>query len=767
MNMTRKQDLMRAAANSNLVFLRQLLSDPEFQNSNEEENGIRVEALRCAVQSHHAGIVIELWNKVTITDAVLEGLRQLNIYRDNGSSGSKEIFNILNPEIAAASNAHIMNIDTQIAAYNASHVFNVDQDLLKNLGDFYLQYEGNYEQEYQTQKDASFGLTRDNVKQYMINAIQHMNIYLLQAQKLDDDAKFSPEHKALRMLYAISACAFYLKRDSSTHIVASQEDIPWTGLAVFVREQQYNPNFLTKIATYAYKQKLMVAALYRIQASGELENLRLYLAADDRTELLDKFPKINALIGFLADEYNAQYVEDSIKNSRLYADHATETGRERILMSFIKLGEALENASSRLQGLFDGNALLDVMVIRNVLCHVESPYNMLQIKDFINGVSIVITTSNRNINLEELIQYWFSDQTHDLIRNFLEIYSNIRDVEPSELWDSIESVQDSYVQPHPVDPERQNEGVLIQIKQQYIKDLEKAENDKATKLDSLSQDTIAWFNQNFSKDKDIPKKVNDPQKEIIGCEKALQENKAEYDMAVTKKPDDRTKAEKKLVNDYENVVTKKSQWDGHFKKTVDIQKSYEQELQDAANIKEQQTKDLIISLVGKVIIYAEKAELVFAQLNDFKHMTSTSAGELSRGFKSHQDHPLLEFYQVMVGSLARGLLSIESFMQDTVSSQELRDMLEKEVAPSRGYLAHIGVRQLGEGFSDALDRASVFYTNSKKIIEAKELLGITLKALSQNRTFVDVESDNLFVVVEEDTPSSSASGQGSMFDVDD
>ena len=112
---------------------------------------------------------------------------------------------------------------------------------------------------------------------------------------------------------------------------------------------------------------------------------------------------------------------------------------------------------------------------------------------------------------------------------------------------------------------------------------------------------------------------------------------------------------------------------------------------------------------------------------------SASAGSTFRGFPGHQDHHVLAFYQVMLGSLSRTLITIECV--NSIMPSGLQDILENTAQVARGYLAHIGIREAGESLAESMDRAAVFYSNSKAIIEAIKPMEVVKYALEHNMSF--------------------------------
>ena len=103
------------------------------------------------------------------------------------------------------------------------------------------------------------------------------------------------------------------------------------------------------------------------------------------------------------------------------------------------------------------------------------------------------------------------------------------------------------------------------------------------------------------------------------------------------------------------------------------------------------------------------------------------------------EHSKLQFYQIMVGSIARGVLDIKDHVEEVAPmfSDELCLMFKDIIIPSRGYLGHIAMRQAGKASSESVDSAEVFYENSKKIVESIKLVSIILNRLMEEATTQD------------------------------
>ena len=115
--MTRRDDLIAAAANNYKEQLQQLLESSDPHMTHEAENDARLEALRAAILSNHSEIVRMLLSNVRTTPEQMLELKELNhnpIF-GNGSQGHKEIFDILNPELAEQEAADILEISVSLS----------------------------------------------------------------------------------------------------------------------------------------------------------------------------------------------------------------------------------------------------------------------------------------------------------------------------------------------------------------------------------------------------------------------------------------------------------------------------------------------------------------------------------------------------------------------------------------------------------------------------------------------------------------------------
>ena len=454
--MTRRHDLIVAAANNYQGQLQQLLESSDPHMTHEAENDARLEALHAAIRSNHSKIVRLLLSNVEISSEQMLELKELNhnpIF-GNGSQGHKEIFDILNPELAEQEAADILEIERHQSEYRLHHIIDRPEETLKNLASTYISSD---------RVDIPDSLT---ALKYMLNAIHYMILNLLEAEKhdgslqVDDNQKWIHDYRAYEMLQAISACTFYLRKNDPENLSKlSLSAVDWKALALFVRENQYDPSFVGNFS-YSEKAKLINEALHSILDSGEFEmiarNLETFtqslneiqrrkaekqslleeikalksslkdLATDkalilneikDKTATTEKLqaeiidiagrmpqtiiayhPKLfTTLVDFIKDELSAEHIRNAIEDKSVDS--------ESILYSFIKLGEALENASYALKSLFNSKAVQHVIKVRNLLCHPEIPENNQQIRAFLDKSVSTFTIARENIDLKQLLEY--------------------------------------------------------------------------------------------------------------------------------------------------------------------------------------------------------------------------------------------------------------------------------------------------------------------------------------------------------------------------
>jgi hypothetical protein len=699
-------EFFRAAANGQVATVQSLLADPTGNININFRGPGGMTSLHAATKFRHVEVV-----RVLLAHGARKDIKD-NLGHTTMSFTeeflTREIFDLLRPELALARLEREQIVQAEINQYTQNHVFAIDKQTLVELGTHYLQ-----------QESLIANLNRDNVIQYITSAIEHMTLDLLKAKKIadaDSDELWNTNYKASQMLYAISACAFYI-RETHSDIAGKLPNIAWEPLALYIRHSQFNPNFLSALNPKTIME-LVYNTLHSMLASGELETMRNNVESLQSTSAL---PTIHALMGFLSDEYNAQYIENGIKNYRDHGNLTSEVGRARLLINFIEIGEALENASPRLQSLFHTKAIEHLSIIRNAIAHPERTGNREMINDFLNGKSNSVTISGIAIDLQALAAYCIGQ--YDTVSKFLQQYDRPDQfAKPDDLWqDIIDHVNDYAISSKLKIPRSSNETELGKISQAHRDKIGQLDQSYEDRTEALDNAIIEWFNNKKFPDK-IAVKLKDSLGSFRETEEALNTYKGEYDSSKAKSEGDRTKTDKKLIKDYENVIIKHEQWQRYCKELSDITQDINTQKQQAEQCKISDISKFAIKLIDDFLSYSTQVQTLFAQLNNFQHVIHTSTGDTSRGFPGHQDHPVLAFYQIIVGSLSRTLISIDNV--NKIIPPELHHTLENIVIAARGYLAHIGVREAGESFSESIDRAAVFYTNSKKIVESIESMKI-------------------------------------------
>ncbi len=707
-------EFFRAAANGQVATVQSLLADPTGNININFRGPGGMTSLHAATKFRHVEVV-----RVLLAHGARKDIKD-NLGHTTLSFTeeflTREIFDLLHPELALARLERKQIVQVEIDQYTQNHVFAIDKQALVELGTHYLQYE-----------KLMVNLNRDNIIQYITSAIEHMTLDLLKAKKIadtDSDALWNTNYKASQMLYTIAACAFYI-RETHSDIAGKLPNIAWEPLALYIRHSQFNPNFLSALNPKTIME-LVYNTLHSMLDSGELEAMRNNVESLQSTSAL---PTIHALMGFLSDEYNAQYIENGIKNYRDHGNLTSEVGRVRLLISFIEIGEALENASPRLQSLFDKIAIEHLSIIRNAIAHPERIGNREMINDFLNGKSNSVTISGITIDLQTLATYCVGQ--YDTVSKFLQQYDRPDQfAEPDDLWqDIIDHVNDYAISSKLKIPRSSNETELGKISQAHCDKISQLDQSYEDRTKALDNAIIEWFNNKKFPDK-IAVKLKDALGSLEETEKALNTYKGEYDSSKAKSEVDRTKADKKLIKDYENVIIKHEQWQWYCKELSDITQDINAQKQQAEQYKISGISKFAIELIDDFLSYSTQVQTLFTQLNNFQHVIHTSTGNTSRGFPGHQDHPVLAFYQIMIGSLSRTLITIDNV--NKIIPSELRHTLENIVIAARGYLAHIGVREAGEPFSESIDRAAVFYTNSKKIVESIESMKIIKYAVENS-----------------------------------
>lgn len=296
-------------------------------------------------------------------------------------------------------------------------------------------------------------------------------------------------------------------------------------------------------------------------------------------------------------------------------------------------------------------------------------------------------------------------------------------------------------------PRSSNETELSKISGICRDELARLDQNFVDRKKVLDDEITEWFKSNQF-DREVGK---NPISALNQARKALDENRVDYEKSKTKNESERNAKDKKLIKDFENVMLIFEKWQGYSRKLDNITQDNNVQKQHAEQHKNSDIDRFAIELLNDFLNYSTQVKSLFAKLNDFQYVITTSTHDTARGFPGHQDHPILAFYQIMIGSLSRTLLTINSIkeiMQEIELSDKtkLSDALENLIIAARGYLAHIGVREAGEPFSESIDRGTVFYTNSTKIIESIQLIATIKFALEHHISYVEAAASPLLPV---------------------
>lgn len=765
-------DLITAAANNHTAKLETLLNgiDP-----NVKEDSYGITALHAAVQSRHPAAVDILLKSGASKELVN---RQNETPIDlNKEFANQEICDLLNPDSASIRALELKDLDDRICKYQNTHPQFVDEQTLKVLATQYLGSE-----------NVPADLNEDQVLGYIIDAIQYMTLHLLEAEKYDSDInpdRWNHDSSAELMLKAISACSFFLE---SKNAHGRLPGIDWKTLSLYVRESQYDPNFYSNVDPSCKKQ-LVHECLHSMLNSNELEMLRKSIE-DCRLskEQIDCSPlRLNALLGFLSDEYNIQIIENAIQN---FANNNSDgmKGKAGLLRSFINVGEALKNASSKVKCCFDPGLVQSFIDVRDFICHPEKSGHRQKILELLQGVTEKVVVIGRTVNLNELAKDLVDKQAS--IEKLLTQYKKVVDENSDSAsiriaWQRIEKQAESCTVEVNASPRVKSEKTFDNIKSFYdlhickakteedksvlkntqdcsitdrLSNLEKKEDKsiydieeicaiKEFKIDQSAMQEkqeqqkklVDWFKSHFPHESPPTLAyLKNPQKAIDIASKALATNRSKYEEAKSKEDtgDDLTAEEKKLKDDYLNVELKHKQWAEYSKELEYIQMCMLDQKQIQQLSKSAAIKLKILSALDDYLFYAHEVEHHFNKLKDFIKPCTTSSGCNSGAFSCQQDHHVLEFYQIMVGSLSRWLIEVKGKVEQfkAVIPGELSTLLENTVIIARGYLAHIGIRQKGKASQGAMDRPDVFFQNSKAIIESMRLIATVKEVACQNLT---------------------------------
>ena len=481
------------------------------------------------------------------------------------------------------------------------------------------------------------------------------------------------------------------------------------------------------------------------QIPEEIKQLKAKITKENSNKIDNYEPKLLAVvIGFIKDEHSVQCIKGA---TTIIQDFYIPENLPSILNSLIKIGEALDEASPKLKNLFHPKAVQDVESFRNLLCHPEIPENSVQIKNLLTNGDPVVVISGNKFDLMQLAKYW--GQQSELITKFLaEMYDNT--LSTADLWNKIKDMADQYFSKATSNAQKHNESDELSYLEsksfKTIHDLtticdlrsKKSQEDFNEQKSNLDQGITGNFAKHQFKD-NLKTKLKDSKKSLQEVSTYLQTNGEAYTKA--KEPGEITPEKQKVLTDYENMQMRQQLWQEYNNNLKTLDANKDKEIQSIIKWKDIEIDKIISFMLDEYITYAENVRGLFNEINvkqpqladkifdecQYLDEDGTWQIDMDKAQKIGSldlEHSKLEFYQIMVGSLARGLLEltdkVESFKE--IFPNELSDILKDTVIASRSYLAHIGMRQEGKPFNEAIDRPKVFFENSKKVIESVQYI---------------------------------------------
>jgi hypothetical protein len=359
----RLENLLRAGVKPNIPFMR-----------------YNATALHAAVFSRHASAVeILLRYGANKTIRNQQGQTPIDI---NHSMGSKEIYDLLNPEQAMARDLRNRKITDRQRAYTNNQAPHNQRSILYKVTD-----------EYRNDEKVTHIRSASDALQYMQDAVYYITLDTLEAAKhaRGSDDRWNIDSRIIRMMHVMSASAHYMRKEHQG-VTQRNPGIDWESLARMVRVEQYHPFFISGLS-YDRRSALIREALHDIILKGELEGMRrscgqLQQNIDTFRQEIPVIARFSRLHGFFNDEYAAQYMEDAIKNWSQYGNLNDEKGRARLLRSVMIVGEALNDASPIIRGQFNTLVVDRIIAARNVLCHPERPENRATIELILRGQDV-------------------------------------------------------------------------------------------------------------------------------------------------------------------------------------------------------------------------------------------------------------------------------------------------------------------------------------------------------------------------------------------
>lgn len=712
-----------------------------------------------------------------------EGIQKtaLEVCQEAGQKNRDQVSDLL----GARPDPRIEEINNRIEQYKKEHAASGAE-----TKDFLLEVGGNFasqEVRGRNAKPALINSGKDALK-YTHDAIYHINICSLEAEKLNptSDKYKNVIDTASLLMQTIAACAHYIYhkseladklKDDPNHpefieandckkIVQNSSGIDWKSLSRFSRLQEYDPSFISEIE-YHTKSDIIGGFICLPEMRLELDKMmtacRYLRRYDEYKTAKDKkfLPNISRLSGFFEDEYYAQHIEKALDDwSNNRDEHFTNIGsKERFLRDVMIIGEALSHSSPVMRDGFDQDSVSRIVKARNILCHAEKGINRAAIEQILSGGSSIITdrrlgfdqleqdvlslrdgiSEQQNIYrdpiLKEDILYYGSDQVwttkkpqdekkndklfSKIVARFNEEKSKVKNFDEElslktelkeDLEDRLKSLEGT---PHAYLSKQGSEEIKL-IKKRFIE--EKFEED----LEKLQKEFIeSWVNLNdpHTKQKDHQKlrsKLKNPQENALKEMKEFLERYAEQYESIFIKPsqENLTEEGRKLLTCYPKVKYKMQNWQKYSDDKDILEKQKESELSQLEASHSNQLLERTIAL----------SKFCKDQMTMVQHYFGNGFGE-----QPNFGHEILEFYQIMSGSAARGLLEHEHFQK--LAPEQLKKIFKENLQPSRGYLSHIGIRQEGKAFAESLSRSDVFWENSKKTSEAISIMEDVIKIM--------------------------------------
>jgi hypothetical protein len=767
-------ELCRAAANNDIETMNRVLSMGANPNAYVFNNNQYSTALHAAVYSrHYEAVQLLLEHRADRYAPDSNNQTPIDI---NSQMRDQRIFALLNPECVQESQIRINQFSELQRSYRCSSQNNpqTSEESLYVLGD-------NYNQNERVPDDLGL----ETVLSYMIDAIIYIHIMVYEAEKYhaDSDERWNHDTRVLRMLKALAACSHCLRKYHPA-IINRSPGINWEGLALIIRVQHYNPSFLGSLI---YIDKLLRVAVHDLVLSKELENLqnvvRFLRDNPEYRQDVDVTPKLSRFDGFFRDQYYAEYIEDAIKNFMMFLQsRSPHDNRVALLRSLMIIGEALHHSSPIIRTLFYPTDVENTIRIRDILCHPERPRNGRIIENVLNGIETInFPDHSVPVNLFRLMQNLMT--RYGVIQSYLSLYN--QNFLPQYIWGRISNIhlslppntnsssnasssskQESHIAKTNFHKLKENfefeksknpvgnleQEFLENLRQRFsylesiptqertsleIKELHEIQRhfyelNHSKELKSLQQEFKNWVETNDPhKDKRVSKsRLEDPKKNVSSMKEVLADNKDKYE-AAKQKTSSLNKEEKKLIKDYEGITNKLTEWQKYAAKLDDLEQQRESYINNLKHEEYELIKKKTIKLVEAYLIAATKVEEFFTRLSDFNYVRSTSQNYTSRGFSSHPERHLLEFYQIMVGSYARNLLDNEIFGLNT--NPDLTSILANDNKTSRGYLAHLGARQEGTTLMESTSSPRVFDTNPRSTIAAKPKMEKVRDMIRQTR----------------------------------